>query len=145
VEDPVADPDDRNSKVIDEFRANDGRVGGPFAGAPMVLVHHKGRRSGREYVTPLMSLPDGDDRIYVFASYGGAPANPDWYSNLVAAGGTDIEFGTETFPVTVTDVTGDERDRIYAEQARRYPFFADYEEKTRGTRVIPVIAFDRRR
>ncbi|MDT4989152.1 MAG: hypothetical protein QOI74_3246 [Micromonosporaceae bacterium] len=141
----MADANDRNTKVIDEFRANDGRVGGPFEGAPMVLVHHKGRRSGREYISPLMTLPDGDDRIYVFASYGGAPQNPDWYENLVAAGSAEVEFGTESFPVTVTEVTGDERDRVFAEQARRYPFFADYEAKTRGVRVIPVVALDRRR
>ena len=79
---------DWNSKTIAEFRANEGRVGGPFEGAPMVLVHHRGRKSGREYVTPMMYLPDETDDgiIYVFATKGGAPTNPDWYYNLTAAG-----------------------------------------------------------
>jgi deazaflavin-dependent oxidoreductase (nitroreductase family) len=134
---------DWNSKVIDEFRANAGKVGGPFEGAPMVLIHHAGRKSGREYVSPTMYQAGDDDRIYVFASKGGAPTNPDWYYNLTAAGRATVEVGAETYPVKVAELTGEERDRIFAEQARRYPGFADYEEKTKGRRVIPVLALDR--
>jgi deazaflavin-dependent oxidoreductase (nitroreductase family) len=139
-------PGDWNTKIIDEFRANEGRVGGGFAGAPMVLVHHRGRKSGRNYVNPMMYLPDDGDpaTIYVFASKAGAPAHPDWYYNLTAAGQAEVEVGTETYPVTVTELTGEERDRVYAEQARRYPGFAEYEEKTAGIRTIPVLALRRR-
>jgi deazaflavin-dependent oxidoreductase (nitroreductase family) len=136
---------DWNTKIIDEFRAGEGRVGGPFAGAPIVLVHSTGRRSGREHVAPMMYLADNDngDIIYVFASKGGAPTNPDWYYNLTASGDGSIERGTETYRVSVRDVTGDERDRIYAEQARRYPGFAEYEASTVGIRTIPVLALTR--
>jgi deazaflavin-dependent oxidoreductase (nitroreductase family) len=130
-----------NEKVIADFRANEGRVGGPFEGAPMVLVHHRRRRSGQEYVNPMMYLAAerGDGSIYVFASKGGAPANPDWYYNLTAAGAGTVELGTGTFPVTVRELHGEEHDRIYAEQARRYPGFAEYAEKTAGVRTIPVL------
>jgi deazaflavin-dependent oxidoreductase (nitroreductase family) len=130
-----------NEKVIAEFRANGGQVGGPFAGAPMVLVHHRGRRSGQEYINPMMYLASerGDGSIYVFASKAGAPANPDWYYNLTAAGAGTVELGTGTFPVTVRELHGEEHDRIYAEQARRYPGFAEYAEKTAGVRTIPVL------
>jgi deazaflavin-dependent oxidoreductase (nitroreductase family) len=139
----VPDANDWNSKIIAEFRANGGMVGGQFKGAPLVLVHHKGKRSGRDYVSPVMYLPSGDDRMYVFASKGGAPTNPDWYHNLTAAGSAAVEVGTDTYPVTVTEVTGEERDRIFAEQAQRYPGFAEYAEKTKGIREIPVLALDR--
>ena len=140
-------PGDRNTKIIQEFRANEGRVGGPFEGAPMTLVHHRGRKTGRELVNPMMYLrDDGDpDVIYVFATKGGAPTHPDWYRNLVAAGAAEVEVGTETYPVTVTELVGEQRNRVYAEQARRYPGFAEYEQKTAGIRTIPVIAFRRRR
>jgi deazaflavin-dependent oxidoreductase (nitroreductase family) len=138
-------PGDRNAHIIEEFRANEGRVGGPFEGAPMTLVHHRGRRTGREYVNPMMYLRDADDgTIYVFASKGGAPTNPDWYANLLAAGDAEVEVGTEQYPVTVTELKGDDRDRIYAEQARRYPGFADYEKRAAGFRTIPVLALQRR-
>src|SRR5205823_13940225 len=94
---------DWNAKTIAEFRANEGRVGGNFEGAPLVVVHHRGRNSGREYVNPMMYLPHDSepDIIYVFASKGGAPTNPDWYRNLTAAGGGSVERGTETYKVTV--------------------------------------------
>lgn len=136
---------DWNASVIEEFRANEGRVGGPFAGAPMVLMHHRGRRTGTERVSPVVYLPDEDDpdTIYVFASTGGAPTHPEWYRNLVAAGTGEVEVGTERYAVTVRDVTGEERDRIYAEQARRMPNFAEYERKTAGIRTIPVLALRR--
>ena len=130
-----------NEKVIADFRANEGRVGGPFEGAPMVLVHHRGRKSGQEYVNPMMYLAAerGDGSIYVFASKGGAPTNPDWYYNLTAAGAGTVELGTGTFPVTVRELHGEEHDRIYAEQASRYHGFAEYAEKTAGVRTIPVL------
>ncbi|RMI33327.1 nitroreductase family deazaflavin-dependent oxidoreductase [Nocardia stercoris] len=136
---------DWNTQIIDEFRANEGRVGGPFEGAPMVLVHHVGRKSGRELVTPLVHLPDEQDpnRVYIFASKAGAPTNPAWYHNLVAAGKATVEIGVETFPVTVTEITGADRDRIFAEQVRRNPGFAEYEAKTAGIRTIPVLALHR--
>ena len=137
--------DNWNDKTIAEFRANEGRVGGYFEGAPVVLVHHRGRTSGRDYVTPTMYLPDDDDSdtIYVFATKGGAPTNPDWYYNLIAASEGTVERGTDTYPVTVRELTGTERDRIYDEQARRYPGFADYARQTAGVRTIPVLALRR--
>jgi deazaflavin-dependent oxidoreductase (nitroreductase family) len=137
----MSDPPDWNAKTIAEFRANEGRVGGIFEGAPMVLVHHRGRTSGRTYVTPVMYLPHvtDPDVIYVFATKGGAPTNPDWYRNLSAAGDASVERGTETYQVTVRELSGPERDRIYAEQARRYPGFAEYARQTVGVRTIPVL------
>ena len=136
---------DWNQQTIDEFRANEGRVGGPFEGAPLLLLHHHGRKSGKEYVAPMMYLPDETDpkTVYVFASKGGAPVNPDWYGNALAAARATVEVGTETYDVSVREVTGADRDRIYAEQAKRYPGFAEYERKTAGIRTIPVLALTR--
>jgi len=141
----MAEANDFNAGIIEEFRENGGLVGGNFEGAPMVLVHHTGRRSGTEHVSPMMYLAhDGDvDLIYVFASKGGAPTNPDWYYNLTAAGTGAVEIGTEHYPVTVTELTGDERDSTFTEQATRYPGFAEYAEKTAGIRTIPVLALRR--
>ena len=137
---------DWNTSVIEEFRANEGRVGGPFEGAPMVLVHHRGRRSGREMVAPLMYLPHETDAdtLYIFASKAGAPEHPDWYHNLVAAGVADVERGTDSYPVTVREITGPDRDRIYDEQAKRYANFAEYATKTAGIRTIPVLELTRK-
>jgi deazaflavin-dependent oxidoreductase (nitroreductase family) len=136
---------DWNQSVIEDFRANEGRVGGPFEGAPMVLVHQVGRKSGKEYLTPLVYLPDGDgDSIYIFASKGGAPEHPEWYNNLVAAGQATVEVGISTYPVTVTELSGDERDRVYAEQVKRMPGFGEYAQKTEGIRKIPVLRLERR-
>ena len=134
-----------NAKTIAEFRANEGKVGGVFEGAPIVLVHHRGRKSGREHVSPVMYLPDetAPDVIYVFATMGGAPTNPDWYYNLVAAGDGSVERGTEAYKVAVRELPGDERDRVYAEQARRFPGFAEYERQTAGVRTIPVLELSR--
>jgi len=134
-----------NAKTIDEFRANDGRVGGPFEGAPITLVHHRGRQSGHEFVSPMMYLAATDDpaTIYVFASKAGAPTNPDWYHNLKAAGRAEVEVGTETYQVSVSELTGEERDRVYDEQAGRYPGFAQYAMRTAGIRTIPVLALRR--
>ena len=142
----MPDPNDWNQGIITEFRANEGRVGGPFEGAPMILVHHVGRTSGKQYTNPLVYLPreDGDDSIYIFASKGGAPTNPDWYGNLIAAGEATVEVGTSTFVVTITEVTGAERDRIFAEQVKRMPGFGDYAKQTEGIRTIPVLRLTRR-
>ena len=136
---------DWNAQIIDEFRTNAGRVGGPFAGAPLALLHHRGRSSGREYVAPVMYLADDTDpaTIYVFASKAGAPTHPEWYRNLLAAGRTEVEVGTESYAVAVTEVVGPDRDRIFDEQASRYPGFAGYAEKTAGVRTIPVLALRR--
>ena len=141
----MSDRLDWNAKTNAEFRENDGRVGGSFEGAPLVLVHHRGRKSGREYVTPMMYLPDETepDISYVFATKGGAPTNPDWYRNLTAAGDGSVERGTDTYKVTVRELTGAERDLIYAEQAQRYPGFAEYERQTAGVRTIPVLELRR--
>ena len=133
---------DWNSAVITEFREHDGKVGGPFEGAPVLLLTTRGAKTGKTRVNPVMYLADGD-RILVFASKGGAPTNPDWYYNLIANPDVTVEVGTETFQAKATVVTGKERDAIYAEQATLYPQFGDYEEKT--TRKIPVIALARNR
>ena len=141
----MSEPLDWNAKTIAEFRANEGKVGGVFEGAPLALVHHRGRKSGREYVTPVMYVAHDTepDVIYVFASKGGAPTNPDWYYNLTAAGDGSVERGSETYKVTVRDLTGTERDRVYAEQARHFPGFAEYARQTAGVRTIPVLALTR--
>ena len=137
----MSDFNDWNQRVVTEFRANEGRVGGSFEGAPMVLVHHVGRKSGNEYVTPLVYLPSegNDDSIYIFASKGGAPTHPDWYGNLTAAGKATIEVLGRTYQATVTELGGEERDRVYAEQVKRMPGFGEYAEKTQGIRKIPVL------
>ncbi|MFK0153259.1 nitroreductase family deazaflavin-dependent oxidoreductase [Streptomyces sp. NPDC090499] len=141
----MSEAPDWNTKTITEFRANEGRVGGVFEGAPIVLLHHRGRKSRREYVSPVMYLPHETepDIIYVFATSGGAPNNPDWYYNLAEAGAGSVERGTEAYQVTVRDLAGDERDRVYAEQARRYPGFAEYARQTAGVRTIPVLELGR--
>jgi deazaflavin-dependent oxidoreductase (nitroreductase family) len=139
----MPDANDWNQKIIAEFRANEGRVGAPFEGAPMVLLHYVGRKSGKEYVTPLVYLPGDDDSIYIFASKGGAPVHPDWYANLIVAGKATVEVGTSTYPVTLTELSGDERDRVYAEQVKRMPGFGEYEQKTEGIRKIPVLRLTR--
>jgi deazaflavin-dependent oxidoreductase (nitroreductase family) len=132
---------DFNQRIIGEFRANGGKVGEPFAGAPMLLLTTSGARSGEQRTTPLVYLPDGD-RFVVIASKGGAPTHPAWYHNLVAQPDAAIEVGSETIPVTAVVMTGEERDGLYARQAALRPAFAEYQAKT--TRRIPVIALERR-
>jgi deazaflavin-dependent oxidoreductase (nitroreductase family) len=136
---------DFNQQIVDEFRGNAGKVGGGFAGAPMVLLHHVGRKSGTEFLTPLVYQADADDSnvIYIFASKAGAPEDPEWYANLLAAGTTTVEVGTESYSVAVSEVTGEKRDTIYAKQVEVMPGFREYEEKTAGIRTIPVIALTR--
>ena len=132
----MSDREDWNSNIIEEFRANEGKVGGPFDGAPLLLLHTTGARSGEERINPMMYLADGD-RLVVFASKGGAPTNPDWYHNLVANPDLEIEVGTERRKVRARVAEGEEHDLLYAEQARRYPQFAKYQEGT--DRTIPVV------
>ena len=138
----MADNDDWNAKVIAEFRENGGKVGGPFEGSPMVLIHHRGAKTGTERVTPLMCQVEGD-RIFIFASKAGAPDNPDWYHNLKANPDITIEFGDEQdIPVRAVELTGEERDRVWERQKREWPQFAEYEAKTE--RTIPVLELRRR-
>jgi deazaflavin-dependent oxidoreductase (nitroreductase family) len=131
---------DWNTGIIEEFRANEGRVGGQFAGAPMILLHHTGARSGTERVNPLIYVPDGD-RMIIVASAGGADKNPDWYHNLKANPRTTVEVGTETFGVDAVELTGDEYARMWAGIVEKMPGFGDYQTKT--TRTIPLLALTR--
>ena len=131
---------DHNAGIIEEFRSHDGRVGGYFEGATMLLLHTVGAKTGTQRVNPLVYLPDGD-RYVVIASKGGAPTNPDWYYNLLAHPDVTIEVGTSTLPVHAVVVEDDaERDALYARQVERRPGFADYLQMT--TRRIPIIALE---
>ena len=129
-------PKDFNTQVIEEFRANGGKAGGMFEGMPLVLVNNVGAKSGKEYVTPLVYLADGDD-IVIFASKAGAPENPGWYHNLKAEPNVSIEVGDQKLDALATEATGDERDRLYSAQEAAQPQFSEYAEKT--DRKIPVI------
>ena len=137
----MSQPNNFNEQVISEFRANHGKVGGYFEGAPLLLLHTTGARSGQPRVSPLMYLPEGN-RYIVFASKAGADTNPDWYHNLRAHPEARIEVGDQTLDVEASEVQGAARDTLYAHQAERYPGFADYQRKT--TRVIPVVALTER-
>lgn len=133
-------PNDFNNNIVTEFRENEGKVGGMFAGMPILLVHHIGAKSGTERVSPVAYLADGG-RIFIFASKGGADENPAWYHNLVANPKVTAELGAETIEVTARVLTGAERDEIYAKQAAAVPQFGEYENKT--TRKIPVVELQR--
>ena len=133
----MTDTGDFNRRNIEEFRANHGRLSGPFEGAPVLLLHSVGARSGEGRVTPMMYLADGE-RYLVFASAAGADRNPAWYWNLLANPDTSIEVGDQSLDVHAEELRGGERDAKYALQANRYPGFADYQRKT--TRTIPVVA-----
>ena len=137
---------DWNAQVIEQFRATGGRMGGDWSGQPLLLLHHRGRRTGAEHVAPVMYLADEDTpgTVYVFASKAGAPSHPAWYRNLMAAGEGRVELGEETFDVDVSEVEGEQRDHIFNEQVRRYPQFGEYAEKAEGVRTIPVVALRRR-
>jgi deazaflavin-dependent oxidoreductase (nitroreductase family) len=128
-----------NRRVIEAFRANGGKVGGPYAGAPLLLLTSTGARSGRPHTTPLVYLADGD-RLVVFGTKGGAPTNPDWYHNLRANPLASVEVGTETREVRATVAAGEERQRLFAAQAERRPGFAEYAAMT--TREIPVVVLE---
>jgi deazaflavin-dependent oxidoreductase (nitroreductase family) len=135
----MTDRQDRNGRIIEEFRANGGRVGPPFENVPILLLHHRGARTGTERVNPLAYLADGD-RYVIIASKGGAPTNPDWYHNLLANPDVTIEVGTETLAARAVVVTGAERDELYRRQAERLPAFGQYAQRTK--RTIPVIALE---
>ncbi|WP_018330477.1 nitroreductase family deazaflavin-dependent oxidoreductase [Actinomycetospora chiangmaiensis] len=136
---------DWNQQVIEEFRSHGGRVGGQFEGAPLLLLHHVGRRSGADRLSPMMYQQVGDGYA-VFASKAGAPDNPDWYHNLLAHPDVSIEVGDgetiDTVPVRARDLPADEREPVWETQKQRYPGFADYEAKT--SRTIPVVLLERR-
>jgi deazaflavin-dependent oxidoreductase (nitroreductase family) len=136
----MAEPTDFNGKIIAEFRANGGKVGGPFAGADILLLHHTGARSGTERVSPLGYQRVGDS-FAVFGSKAGAPENPAWYHNLIAHPDASIEVGTETLPVRARLAEPAERDVLWDRQKERVPHFAQYEEKA-APRKIPVIVLD---
>ncbi len=129
-----------NRKVIEEFRANAGKVGGQFAGAPMVLLTTTGAKSGKSFTTPLVYSKDGD-RFVVIASKAGAPNNPAWYHNLKAHPTATLEIGDQKFQARAVVTSGAERERLFNQQAAQMPVFNDYRKKT--TRQIPVIAFER--
>jgi deazaflavin-dependent oxidoreductase (nitroreductase family) len=131
-----ATPADFNAQVIEEFRANGGKAGGMFEGMPLLLLRNVGAKSGRQFVTPLVYLADGD-RYVIFGSKGGAPVNPGWYHNLKAGPNVSIEVGTDTLDVVAEEATGEERERLYGIQAEQQPQFAEYATKTE--RQIPVI------
>ncbi|MGH7779015.1 MAG: nitroreductase family deazaflavin-dependent oxidoreductase [Candidatus Binataceae bacterium] len=136
----MADMNDFNRKVIDEFRASGGKVGPPFAGAPMILLTTKGAKSGRTYTTPLVYSRDGD-RLVIIASKAGAPKHPDWYHNLIANPVITVEVGAEKFQVKAHVTSGAERERLYNAQAAMMPVFNEYRQKAK--REIPVFTLER--
>ncbi len=136
----MSEVNDWNAKVIEELRASGGKLGGPFEGVPVLLLHTTGAKTGAARVNPVVYL-DHDGHRYVFASKGGADTNPDWFHNLVANPAVRVEDGTETYDATAVAVSGDERTRIYDIQARRQPQFREYQSKT--DRVIPVVELRR--
>ncbi len=133
-------PNSFNEGVIAEFRANEGKVGGPFAGAPMMILTTTGAKSGQARVSPLVYTTDGD-RFVIIASKAGAPTNPDWFRNLVANPEVTVEVGTEKFQAKATVAEEPERTRLYDAQATLMPGFAEYQQKT--TRQIPVVVLER--
>jgi deazaflavin-dependent oxidoreductase (nitroreductase family) len=131
---------DYNTQIIEEFRANAGKVGGRWEGRDLLLLTTTGRKSGRAHTTPMVYTRDGD-RLLVYASKAGAPTHPDWYLNLVADPDVVVEVGDDRYDAIAAPLEGDERERAFAEQAGRNPAFAEYQEKT--DRVIPVVALTR--
>lgn len=138
----MTEREDWNTKIIEEFRSNNGVVGGPFEGATLLLLHHKGAKSGTERVNPLAYQAVGNGYA-VFASKGGAPTNPDWYYNLIANPDTVAEVGTETISVRARVLEAEQRNEVWSEQKRRAPGFAEY-EKTAAGREIPVVLLEPR-
>lgn len=137
----MSDMNDFNTPIIEEFRANAGKVGGNFEGASILLLHTTGAKSGKERVNPMMYRDVGDE-LAVFASKAGAPTNPDWYHNLLAHPETTAEIGTDTVSVVAREAKGDERTKIWEAQKKDYPGFAEYEAGT--TRQIPVVILERK-
>ncbi len=137
----MPDRNDWNRRTVEEFRAHQGKVGGVWEGRPLLLLTTTGARSGRRHTTPVMYLREGD-RLFVFASKGGAPTHPDWYRNLLAHPDVTVEIGDQTYEALAKPMTGAERDRIYTQWAQMYPQFREYQEKT--SRIIPVIELEPR-
>jgi deazaflavin-dependent oxidoreductase (nitroreductase family) len=135
----MAQVNDWNTKIIEEFRANGGKVGGPFQGAPILLLHTTGAKTGQERVHPMMYRKI-DSGYAVFASKAGAPTNPDWFHNLVANPHVQAEIGTTTLALTARVADNAEREPIWAAQKADYPGFAEYEQKT--TRQIPIVILE---
>ena len=135
----MAEVNDWNRQIIEEFRTNGGKVGGRFEGAPLLLLHSTGARSGQERINPMMYLADGGNYV-VFASKAGAPTNPDWYHNVVAHPEVSIELGDSTISAVARVADGETRERLWSQQKQLYPGFADYESKT--TRQIPVVILE---
>jgi deazaflavin-dependent oxidoreductase (nitroreductase family) len=131
---------DFNSAIIEEFRANGGRVGGQFEGAPLLLLTSTGAKTGEARTTPVVYLRDGE-HLVIFASKAGAPTNPAWYHNLLADPSATVEVGNETAQVNASVAAGEERERLYALQSERFPQFVEYARKT--TREIPVVVLQR--
>lgn len=132
---------DFNTKMIQEFRANQGRVGGPWVGATLILIHHIGARSGTERVTPLGCFPQGDGRFAIAASNGGSPAHPDWYYNLKANPRIEVEVGTQTFTVLAEELDRTARAGLWPKLVEKYPSLGDYQART--ARQIPVFMLTR--
>jgi deazaflavin-dependent oxidoreductase (nitroreductase family) len=137
----MSDRNDWNRHTIEEFRANKEQVGGVWEGRPVLLLTTTGAKSGQRRTNPMRYLREGD-RLFVFASKGGAPTNPDWYHNLLAHPDVTVEIGDQTLQAVAQPVTGEEHDQIYARWAERYPQFREYQEKS--TRIIPVIELELR-
>lgn len=135
----MSEPNDWNAKIIQEFRANGGKVGGPFEGASILLLHTTGAKTGKERVNPMMYRQVGANYA-VFASKAGAPTNPDWYHNLVINPAVRAEIGTQTLDLTARVTDSAEREPIWAAQKADYPGFAEYELKT--SRQIPVVILE---
>ncbi len=133
---------DHNSAVIEEFRNQQGRMSGGYAGAPLLLLHTTGARTGQPRVHPMVYL-DCEGRRFAFASKAGADTHPDWYHNLVGSPKVQVELGAETYPAIAQPLQGAERDRIYQEQVRQVPRFGEYQQKTK--RTIPVVELIRSR
>lgn len=131
---------DWNQQIISDFRANGGKVGGPFANSTLLLLHHTGAKSGQVRVSPLIYQSLDGHRFAIFASKSGAPTNPDWYYNLLAHPQVTIEVGTDVLPAEARVAQGEERDQIWTRQKERVPMYAEYEKKT--TRRIPVIILE---
>ena len=134
-------PDDYNRQVIEEFRANEGKVGGVWEHTPLLMLTTTGAKSGERRITPMAYMPDGNHLI-VFASAGGAPTHPGWYHNLLANPEVTVEVGTETFAAIAAVTEGSERDRLWVKAVELYSSLAEHQAKT--TRQIPVIALSRR-
>ena len=134
-------PNERNQKVIEEFRGSGGSSATFGSARPIILLTTTGRKSGNRHTTPVMYRRDGD-RLVVFASKGGAPTSPDWYHNLVANPTVTVEVGTEMYEAQASVAKGAERDDLYAQQSKEYPQFGEYQAKT--TRQIPVVLLEKK-